>query len=271
MSKSPKGCGLGLRSEFIHQVYEKGLKPSWFEITPENWIHMHAGNRKAFERIVSDFPIGAHGLSLSIGSNTLLDQQYLKTLRTFLDRYDIQHYSEHLSFCSIDNKQLYELLPLPMTMKMVDYISDRISQAQDALGRTIVLENASYYYVPYAEMEETDFINAIMEKSGAKMLLDINNVFVNSHNHHFDAKAWLDKINNKHVAYMHIAGHMEMTPELYIDTHGAPVKDEVWELLSHVRRSGITAPALLERDNDVPDYDILLDEYAYMKKVYDEA
>ena len=115
-------CGLGLRTEFMHEVYTDDFKPSWFEITPENWMFMHAKHRKTFERIVSDFEIVAHGLSLSIGSNTSLDRNFLKDLKIFLDDYEIEYYSEHLSFCSLDNKQMYELLPLPMTEKMVDYI-----------------------------------------------------------------------------------------------------------------------------------------------------
>jgi len=145
---TPYHCGLGLRSEFLDKVYESDLKPSWFEVTPENWMFINAKHRKNFERIVSDFEIVAHGLSLSIGSNTPLDKNYLQTLKTFLDDYEIEFYSEHLSFCSLENKQMYELLPLPMTMDMVHYVANRVDEVQNFLGRSIALENASYYYVP---------------------------------------------------------------------------------------------------------------------------
>lgn len=265
---SPYYCGLGLRSEFIHEVYEHHFKPSWFEVTPENWMSMHIKNRKVFERIVSDFEIVAHGLSLSIGSNTPLDKNYLQQLKTFLDDYEIEHYSEHLSFCSLDNKQLYELLPLPMTQNMVNYVCDRVDEVQNFLGRSIALENASYYYVPYAEMDESDFINEIVQKSGCHLLLDVNNVYVNAHNHKFDAKAFLDKIDYSKIAYMHVAGHLEVSDELYIDTHGEDVKDEVWDLLSYVKDAGVDKPLLLERDNDVPNYTKMLAEYRYMQKIY---
>ena len=268
ISKTPYSCGLGLRTEFMHDVYANDFKPSWFEITPENWMYMHAKHRKTFERIVSDFEIVAHGLSLSIGSNTPLDKKFLIDLKSFLDEYDIKYYSEHLSFCSLDNKQMYELLPLPMTENMVNYICDRVDAVQNILGRSIALENASYYYVPYAEMEETDFINEVIKRSGAKLFLDVNNVFVNSHNHKFDPKAFLDKIEYENIAYMHIAGHMEVSENLFIDTHGEKVKDEVWDLLEYVKEGGVDKPLLLERDNDVPDYASMMQEYKYMQKIY---
>ena len=268
LSKTPYSCGLGLRTEFMHDVYANDFKPSWFEITPENWMYMHAKHRKTFERIVSDFEIVAHGLSLSIGSNTPLDKKFLTDLKSFLDEYEIEYYSEHLSFCSLDNKQMYELLPLPMTENMVNYICDRVDAVQNILGRSIALENASYYYVPYAEMEETDFINEVIKRSGAKLLLDVNNVFVNSHNHKFDPKAFLDKIDYENIAYMHIAGHMEVSEDLFIDTHGEKVKDAVWDLLEYVKEGGVDKPLLLERDNDVPDYASMMQEYRYMQKIY---
>ena len=261
-------CGLGLRTEFLHEIYATELKPSWFEITPENWMHMNIKHRKTFERLVSDFEIVAHGLSLSIGSNTPLDTNFLKNLKTFLDDYEIEYYSEHLSFCSLDNKQMYELLPLPMSEKMVTYLCERVDAVQNILGRSIALENASYYYVPYAEMEETEFINEVIERSGAKLLLDVNNVFVNSHNHKFDPKEFLNKINYDNIAYMHIAGHMEVSDELFVDTHGEDVKDEVWDLLEYVKNAGVTKPLLLERDNDVPNYEKMMHEYKHMQKIY---
>ncbi len=263
------GCGLGLRSSFVHEVFEKETRPEWFEIVPENWIHMKAGIAQQFEKIAASFPLVCHGLSLSIGSNTPLDRKFLKELKSFLDRYGIDTYSEHLSFCSIDNRQLYELLPLPMTKSMVAHIADRVDEVQTILKRELILENASYYYIPYHEMEETDFINDILKKSGAKLLLDVNNVYVNSFNHHFDPKAFIAALDPEKVAYMHVAGHLEYEPDLYIDTHGEDVKEPVWELLSWTLDRGIDAPVLLERDNNIPPYDELLREYAVMKEIYE--
>jgi len=122
--------------------------------------------------------------------------------------------------------------------------------------------------MPYAEMQEADFINEVLQKSGAKLLLDVNNVFVNSHNHKFNPKEFLDKIDYSLISYMHIAGHLEVSEDLYIDTHGEDVKDEVWDLLKYVKNSGVDKPLLLERDNDVPEYEKMLNEYKYMQKIY---
>lgn len=261
-------CGLGLRNEFIHEVEQVDFKPSWFEVVPENWIDINVKNRAVFERIVQEFEIVAHGISLSIGSNTPLDKNFLKKLKTFLDDYEIEFYSEHLSFCSLENKQLYELLPLPMTMNMVEYICERVDEVQNFLGRSIALENASYYYTPYSEMDESDFINEVISKSGCKLLLDVNNVYVNSHNHKFNPKKFLDKIDYSKIAYMHIAGHTHIDENLIIDTHGEDVVDEVWDLLKYVKDGGVKKPILLERDSDVPSYDAILKEYKYMQKIY---
>lgn len=269
MKKRYEGCGLGLRSSFINEVFEKDIRPEWFEVVPENWIHMKAGMQKQFDRIAAEFPLVCHGLSLSIGANTPLNTKFLRELKEFMDRYDIDTYSEHLSFCSIDNKQLYELLPLPMTQNMVTHIAERVDAVQNILGRELILENASYYYIPYHEMDETDFINEVLKKSGAKLLLDVNNVFVNSFNHRFDPKAFIAAFDPEKIAYLHVAGHLEYEPDLYIDTHGEAVKEAVWELLARTLDLGITAPVLLERDNNIPPYDDLLKEYTRMKDIYE--
>lgn len=268
MSKPFSGCGLGLRSSFVNDVFTASTRPEWFEVVPENWIHMPASLRGPFERIAEVFPLVCHGLSLSIGSNAPLDKKFLKELKTFMDCYGIDTYSEHLSYCSIDNRRLYELLPLPMTNSMVTHIAERVDAVQTILKRELILENASYYHIPYQEMEETAFINAVLEQSGAKLLLDVNNVYVNSINHRFDPKKFIAALPADRVAYMHVAGHLEYEPDLLIDTHGEEVKTAVWKLLEWSLAQGIDAPVMLERDNDIPAYDTLLEEYAVMKEIY---
>lgn len=267
MSRPISGCGLGLRREFLDQVYDHSSKPEWFELVPENWIRMHASYRSAFEKIVADFPVACHGLSLSIGGDAPLDRRFLKEVKAFLDRYDIDLYTEHLSYCSLENKQLYELLPLPMTEAMAAHVADRVAEVQDILGRRIALENATYYTVPYAEMEEAEFINLVLEKSGCNLLLDVNNVFVNGFNHKFDPKAFLEKLDTSSVAYIHVAGHLEYEEDLYIDTHGTDVKQEVFDLLAWTLETRCKAPVLLERDNNIPPYETLLEEFRQMEQM----
>jgi len=261
------GCGLGLRSDFLLDIKKSKFQPDWWEVTPENWMHMPKIFEKSFEEAVFSRPTVAHGLSLSIGSADKLNRKFVKQIKTFLDRYNIEFYSEHLSFSSIDNKQSYELLPVPMTKKMVNIIADRVKEVEDIIQRNLILENATYYLVPYSEMREVDFINEVMEKSGAQMLLDVNNVFVNSVNHSFKARKFIDEIDKSKVAYMHMAGHyFDEESSLKIDSHGMPICSGVWKLLDYTLKQ-IDAPVMIERDNNVPPLKELAVEYKRMESI----
>jgi uncharacterized protein (UPF0276 family) len=262
-----KGCGLGLRSDFLLDVSSSDFQPDWWEVTPENWMHMPKLYEKAFEEAVFSRPTVAHGLSLSIGSVDKLNKKFVKQMKKFLDRYEIEYYSEHLSFSSFDGKQSYELLPIPMTKKMIELVSDKVKEVEDIIQRNLILENATYYYVPYAEMREVDFINEVLEKSGAKMLLDVNNVFVNSVNHTFKAKKFIDEIDKSKIAYMHMAGHyFDEEANMRIDSHGMPICSGVWKLLDYTLRQ-IDAPVMIERDNNIPPLDVLEEEYIKMSDI----
>jgi uncharacterized protein len=261
------GCGLGLRSDFLLDLKETSFKPDFWEVTPENWMNMPKIFEKSFEEAVFSKPTIAHGLSLSIGSVDKLNVKFVKEIKNFLDRYKIEHYSEHLSFSSLDGKQSYELLPLPMTKKMITIISDRVKEVEDILQRNLILENATYYFEPYSEMKEVDFINEVLEESGAKMLLDVNNVFVNASNHSFKSRKFIDEINKSKVAYMHIAGHYHDDEfDMKIDSHGMDVCSGVWKLLEYTLKQ-IDAPVMLERDNNIPPLKELEIEYNQMKKI----
>ena len=262
-----KGCGLGLRSDFLLDLKNSDFNPDFWEITPENWMHMPKIFEKAFEEAVFSKPTVAHGLSLSIGSADKLKKKFVKQIKTFLDRYNIEHYSEHLSFSSLDGNQSYELLPLPMTKKMVSIISDRVKEVEDIIQRNLILENATYYLVPYSEMAEVDFINEVLDKSGAKMLLDVNNVFVNASNHSFKSRRFIDEIDKSKVAYMHIAGHYHDNEfDMKIDSHGMPVCSGVWKLLEYTLKQ-LDAPIMIERDNNIPPLLELQSEYNQMKDI----
>lgn len=229
-----KGCGLGLRSDFLLDLEKTEYRPDWWEVTPENWMFMPKVFEKAFEEEVFSRPTVAHGLSLSIGSIDKINKKFVRQIKNFLDRYNIEFYSEHLSFSSFEGKQSYELLPIPMTKGMITHVSDKIKAVEDIIQRNLILENATYYYVPYAEMREVDFINEVFEKSGAKMLLDVNNVFVNSVNHGFKARDFIDELDMSKVTYMHIAGHyFDEELNMKIDSHGRPIESGVWKLLEY--------------------------------------
>lgn len=263
--KVPEGFGLGLRYSFLEEVRPEGKKPDWFEIAPENWMDRGGYFRRELSRIRRDFPLVCHGLSLSIGSPDPLNWELLRRVRKFMREFEIEVYSEHLSFCSLGGEYVYDLLPVPFTEDMVKHISKRVKEVQDFFGFPIILENITYYYRPKGELEEWEFINAVLEESGAYLLLDVNNVYVNSVNHGFDPYTFLEKVRLDRVAYIHVAGH-ERFGRILIDTHGEKVMKKVLDLLKFILSRIGKVPILLERDNNIPPYGDLLDELDSLRR-----
>lgn len=254
------GAGLGLRRAFIRSLSEYATNQvNFWEIAPENWIGVGGYFGKKLRALTEQHPFICHGLSLSIGGPTPIDQAFLQKLKKFLHQHNIRYYSEHLSYCS-DDGHLYDLMPIPFTEQAVSYVANRIKQVQDHLERRIAIENVSYYAAPGQEMEEIDFLNAVLQQADCDLLLDVNNIYVNSINHGYDAKAFLQQLPVERVGYIHIAGHYNEADDLIIDTHGADVIDPVWRLLDIAyERFGVT-PTLLERDFNFPPLPELLNE-----------
>lgn len=267
------GTGLGLRRQFIEELLELGNPDiDFMEVAPENWMGLGGKYAKQFTAACERFPMMCHGLSLSIGSPAQLDVAFLKQLKQFFDKHQIVSYSEHLSFCS-DDGHLYDLMPIPFTAESVRYVSARIKQVQDILERQLIIENVSYYAAPGQEMTEVDFTREVLEEANCGLLLDVNNVYVNSINHGYDAKHFIDAMPTDRIAYLHIAGHYNEAEDLIVDTHGADIVDPVWQLLSHTYdRHGII-PTLLERDFNIPSLSHLFDEMTiirqYQQQLYD--
>lgn len=254
------GAGLGLRRAFIGPLLEK--PPShvdFYEIVPENWIRIGGHYGKQLRALTEQFSFVAHGLSLSIGSPDPLDIEFIHDIRDFIKQHHIKIYTEHLTYCS-DGGHLYDLMPIPFTQEAVNYVADRITQVQDILGEQIAIENASYYAAPGKEMEEIDFINAVIKKADCKLLIDINNIYVNSVNHQYNAEAFLKNLPGDRISYAHIAGHYNEAEDLIIDSHGAKVIDPVWQLLDKAYENFGLFPTLLERDFNIPPLDDLLVE-----------
>ena len=181
-----------------------------------------------------------------------------------MGEHGIDFYSEHLSYCG-DNGQLYDLMPIPFTEEAVKYVADRIRRAQDILGRRMAVENVSYYTPTDTSMTETDFLLAVLEEADCDLLLDINNIIVNSINHQYDAKDFLYRMPKERIKYFHIAGHYEEAPDLRIDTHGAAVSEQSWQLLADAYSHFGAVPTLLERDFNFPPMEELLDEVRQIK------
>src|SRR5690606_5321978 len=211
-------------------------------------------------------PFACHGLSLSIGSPAPLNVELLCDIKHFLDQHKISIYSEHLSYTS-DHGQLYDLLPIPFTEEAVVYVAARIRQAQDILGRRIAIENASYYCAPQQEMSESDFINAVVRAADCDLLLDVNNVYVNSINHNYDPDTFLASLPGARIAYLHVAGHFVEAEDLRVDTHGAPVIAPVWKLLRKSYELFGVKPTLLERDFNLPPVAELLAEVDHIRQL----
>lgn len=264
------GAGMGLRRALMGPLSSVSTDQVGFmEVAPENWINVGGRFGKQFRRYTERFPFLCHGLSLSIGSPAPLDFDLLAQIKQFIAEHQIRCYSEHLSFCS-DTGHLYDLMPIPFTEEAVHYTADRIRQVQDFLGQRIAIENVSYYAAPQQEMAEIDFINAVLKESDCDFLLDINNIYVNSVNHRYDAEQFLQGLPGNRVAYVHMAGHYVEAEDLLVDTHGADIIDPVWALLGKAYELFGVMPTLLERDFNLPPVDELLAEVAQIKIVQSE-
>lgn len=261
------GAGLGLRRNLLNSLQATTTTDIQFmEVAPENWINVGGRFGKQFRAYTERFPFVCHGLSLSIGSPAPLNVELLHSVKTFLREHNIRYYSEHLSYCS-DGGQLYDLLPIPFTEEAVRYVAGRIRQAQDILEQRIAIENASYYCAPQQEMSESEFINAVIREADCDLLLDVNNVYVNSINHRYDPYEFLKRLPGERTAYMHIAGHYHEAEDLRVDTHGAPVIPSVWQLLESAYQLFGVKPTLLERDFNIPPLAELLDEVRHIQRI----
>ena len=231
----------------------------FYEIAPENWIGVGGRYGRQLRAFTERYPFVTHGLSLSIGGPAPLDETFLRRLKRFLDTHGIATYTEHLSFCS-DDGHLYDLMPIPFTEEAVAHTAARVRRTQDILERRIALENVSYYAAPGQEMEEIAFIRAVLEEADCDLLLDVNNIYVNSVNHRYDAEQFLYALPAERVVYFHIAGHYHEADDLIVDTHGADVVDPVWDLLDKAYAHFGVVPTLLERDFNIPPLPQLLGE-----------
>ncbi len=255
-----EGAGLGLRRALLGPLRSHPMNGvSFMEVAPDNWIHVGGRLGRLFRAFTERFPFVTHGLSLSLGGPSPLDETFLRRIRQFLDEHDIRCFSEHLSYCT-DGGHLYDLMPIPFTEEAVHYVADRIRRVQDILDRRIAIENVSYYAAPGAELTEIDFIRAVLEEADCSLLLDINNVYVNSVNHGYDPVRFLSQLPGERIAYGHIAGHYNEAEDLIVDTHGAQVIDGVWALLEEAYRLFGVFPTLLERDFNFPPVDDLVAE-----------
>jgi len=270
-NKHLAGVGLGLRREMLNELLpDIPSSVDFWEVAPENWIPLGGKYQKNLHQFTSACHFVSHGLSLSIGSPDPLDINFVKSVKTFLDRHQILYYSEHLSYCS-GQGHLYDLMPIPFTEEAVKHVVERVKQVQDIIERPLLLENVSYYAAPGQEMSEQEFTLSVLNESGCLMLLDVNNIYVNSINHGYDPVDFLTAMPSGKIVYGHIAGHYDEADDLKIDTHGADVIEPVWQLLKKAYEIHGVFPTLLERDFNIPPMNELLVEMEKIRTIQQQV
>jgi uncharacterized protein len=277
MDRAPRattsGVGLGLRWEFLEEVLDgPPLDVAFFEVSPENYMRRGGYYPAALERIGQRYPLVTHGLTLSIGADAPPDREYLTELAGEVLRLRTPWHSDHLALTSGAGRVFHELLPLKFSRDAAFRVADRLDELAATLGCPVAIENITYYaHAGKSELSEGDFLHALFERTTAGLLLDVNNVYVNAQNHGFDAHALLATFPLERAIEIHVAGHTRTESGLLLDTHGAPVASAVLDLLAFTLERTGPLPVLLERDNDVPELGVLLDEVRAVRAVYERA
>lgn len=261
------GFGLGLRTEHYQEILDTQPQVDWFEVISENYMIPGGKPLYYLDKIRENYPMVMHGVSLSIGSASPLDRNYLAALKQLSERIEPAWISDHLCWTGVHGINLHDLLPLSYTDETVKHVVDRITQVQDFLGRPILIENvSSYVSFNNAEMSEWEFINSITKKSGCLLLLDVNNIYVSSINHGFDAYEFINAIDASRVQQIHLAGH-EDHGDYIIDTHDAPIVNDVWNLYSYAIRRFGPVSTMIERDDHIPPIAELITELEHARKL----
>ena len=266
-----QGAGLGLRRPIADKLMaDPPADVDFMEVAPENWIHVGGALAKKLRFFTERYPFLIHGLSLSIGAPSPLDEQLVRDIKDFMAQHDIRLYSEHLSYCG-DDGQLYDLMPIPFTEEAITYVAKRVRRVQDILEQRIALENVSFYAPVDSSLSEKEFLLGVLEESDCDLMLDINNIVVNSINHRYDAGDFLKDMPAERIRYFHLAGHYVEAPDLRIDTHGSAVDEQAWALLEQAYGQFGPVPTLLERDFNFPPMQELLDEVRRIKALQAEV
>ncbi len=265
------GCGAGLRNKHYSFILSEWPQMDWFEAVTENFMDTGGRPLATLERIRAHYPLALHGVSLSIGSMDPLDADYLKKLKSLTKRIDPFVVSDHLCWTGVGGENLHDLLPLPLTEEAVSHVVRRVDEVQTALGRPILLENISTYVTyKHSAMPEWEFLREVARRSGCGILLDLNNIYVNSFNHGFDPALYLEEIPAKWVGQFHLAGHSDKGAFLF-DTHGGSVADKVWQLYRRALELYGSVSTLIEWDEAIPNFKRLSAEVKKAKTLYNVA
>lgn len=261
----PARSGLGLKPEHFRTILETSPDLGFFEIHAENYMVDGGPFHHYLSKIRSQYPLSIHGVGLSIGGESALDETHLDRLAALLQRYEPQSFSEHLAWSSHGDVFLNDLLPVPYCHETLRRVCDHIDRVQEKLNRRMLLENpATYVEFAASTMAETDFISEVIQRTGCGLLLDVNNVHVSCINHGRDPYACIEALPLKATGEIHLAGFARDTDaagdKLLIDSHGSPIAEAVWALYRHALQRVGPVATLIERDNDIPAFEVLLAE-----------
>lgn len=262
LSRVPRdlGAGIGLRREFYTQLPTTGRALDWVEVIPENFIGWEGRAADALAACAARWPTLPHGTSLDLGGLDPLDDGFLRGVAELCERLDAPFWSDHLCFSRVNGVYLHDLVPVPFSREAADHVVRRIRAARARVGRPFLLENPSYYaLMPGSRLSEAEMLRRVLEEADCGLLLDVNNVYVNAHNHGYDALAFLDALPLERVRQVHLAGH-EVRPEAIIDTHGAAVPEPVWALYQELLARTGPVSTLIEWDQHIPSLEAVLDQ-----------
>ena len=256
--------GIGLRSVHVTDVIATRPAVAWLEVHAENYMASGGPTLAALERIRESYPVAIHAVGLSLGSADPLETRHLRRLRALVERIQPALVSDHLSWSSLGGRYVNHLLPLPYTDEALHLGCDHVAQAQDALGRRLLVENpSSYLRFRESPIPEPDFLARVVRHTGCGLLCDVNNVYVSARNLGFDPVAYLHALPVDAIEEFHLAGHSVNDAEgvpVLIDDHGARVAPEVWALYAHVLARSGPRPTLIEWDTNIPELSVLVDE-----------
>ena len=262
MDVLPNRAGVGLKAEHYNLIIEQQPDIGWFEVHPENYMGAGGPPHKYLSKIRALYALSVHGVGLSIGGADKLDKGHLARLKQVIDRYEPQSFSEHLAWSSHQGRYFNDLLAAPYTPATLQTVCDHIDETQNAVGRTMLLENpATYISFENSVIEEIDFLSSVVKATGCGLLLDVNNVFVSCTNHNLDPHDYIKRFPHQYVGEIHLAGHGEdyddAGQKILIDAHDREICDEVWDLYELALQVGGPVPTLVEWDNDIPAWEVL--------------
>ncbi|MBT4790175.1 MAG: DUF692 domain-containing protein [Halobacteriovoraceae bacterium] len=266
MQKNLTGVGINLRLEYIDEILTQLPKLPFLEIIADNWLSLGPHHQK-LAKLREHYEISFHCVGMNIGGSDIINTHYIKKIKELCDTYQPFQISDHLSYQANNGFHHHDLLPIPYTKKYLINTSDRVMQLQDLLKQTLIVENPTYY-TAYAESDiaEEDFLNQLAINTNCKLLIDLNNIWVNSQNFKINIDQYMTTINWAMVKEIHLAGP-DIMGEFYIDTHGSDINHDLFQMIKKYQDKLIGLPIFYERDNNIPKLDVMLHQVEKVSEV----